>query len=124
MIGFATLMALWRGHTNTLESLIVFPGGFANGIAHSAVFIGLTSGVDENEIAIAIKYPAVFVGLGPVRKPEIGLMSLSVTSDIRLKGTKRKEWMPLDLPRSALCVARYLRFTLGSNHARFRPSQI
>jgi hypothetical protein len=36
-----------------MESLIVFFGGLGTGIMHSAVFIGLTSGVSEEEVAIA-----------------------------------------------------------------------
>jgi hypothetical protein len=32
---------------------LIFPGGFATGIAHSAVFIGLTSSVAVGEVAIA-----------------------------------------------------------------------
>lgn len=47
------LLSNWRGHTTVLESFAIFPGGLGTGIAHSAVFIGLTSGVAEHEVAIA-----------------------------------------------------------------------
>lgn len=53
MLAFTLVLVLWNGKTNIAESLVVFPGGFANGVAHSAVFIGLTSGVHEEEVAIA-----------------------------------------------------------------------
>ena len=32
---------------------MILPGGFAVGVAHSAVFIGLTSGVADDGVAIA-----------------------------------------------------------------------
>lgn len=53
MLAFTLVLLSWRGNTSVAESLFVFPGGLANGIAHSAVFIGLTSGVLEEEVAIA-----------------------------------------------------------------------
>ncbi|KAH6676218.1 major facilitator superfamily domain-containing protein [Halenospora varia] len=53
MLSFTLLILVWRGHTTILESLLIFPAGLATGIAHSAVFIGLTSGVQEHEVAIA-----------------------------------------------------------------------
>lgn len=43
----------WRGHTSVWGSLLIAPAGFATGIAHSAVFVGLTSAVAEDEVAIA-----------------------------------------------------------------------
>jgi hypothetical protein len=49
-----TLMYLrWHGHTSFLESLYIIPGGFGNGIALSASFIGLTAGVEPCQVAIA-----------------------------------------------------------------------
>lgn len=51
---FTSLLLAWRGEdTSVWGSLLVFPGGFATGIAHSAIFIGLTSGVAEDEVAMA-----------------------------------------------------------------------
>ncbi|TGO82225.1 hypothetical protein BPOR_0884g00020 [Botrytis porri] len=40
------LLLRWHGHTSFLESLYIIPGGFGNGIALSASFIGLTAGVE------------------------------------------------------------------------------
>jgi hypothetical protein len=50
---FTTLLLFWWGRTTILQSFLIFPAGFATGVAHSAVFIGLTSGVKEDEVAIA-----------------------------------------------------------------------
>lgn len=53
MLSFTLLILVWRGHTTILESLLIFPAGLATGITHSAVFIGMTSRVQEHEVAIA-----------------------------------------------------------------------
>jgi hypothetical protein len=53
MLTLAALLIAWRGNNSIWQSLLIFPGGLATGIVHSAVFIGLTSGVAEDEIAIA-----------------------------------------------------------------------
>ena len=47
------MILTWHGHTTFLESLFIIPGGFGNGIALSATFIGLTAGVDPCQVAIA-----------------------------------------------------------------------
>lgn len=53
LIAFALMIGLWRGKTDVGKSLVVFPGGFATGIAYTSVFVALTSGVSEAEIPIA-----------------------------------------------------------------------
>lgn len=53
MACFTLILIVWRGNTSLLGSLLILPAGAATGAAHSSVFIGLTSGVDESEIAIA-----------------------------------------------------------------------
>lgn len=50
---YTLLLLHWHGHTSFLESLYIIPGGFGNGIALSATFIGLTAGVEQEELAIA-----------------------------------------------------------------------
>ncbi|OAL50141.1 MFS general substrate transporter [Pyrenochaeta sp. DS3sAY3a] len=50
---FTLLILFWHGHTSIAGSFLITPAGFATGVAHSAVFIGLTSGVSENNVAIA-----------------------------------------------------------------------
>jgi len=47
------MLLRWHGHTSFLESLYIIPGGFGNGIALSASFIGLTAGVEPCQVAIA-----------------------------------------------------------------------
>ncbi|KAF7940449.1 uncharacterized protein EAE98_000576 [Botrytis deweyae] len=53
LTSYALLLLRWHGHTSFLESLYIIPGGFGNGIALSASFIGLTAGVEQEELAIA-----------------------------------------------------------------------
>lgn len=50
---FTGLVLLWRGRTGLLEAMLILPVGFATGVAHSATFIGLSAGVDSEDIAIA-----------------------------------------------------------------------
>lgn len=60
------MLTMWWGHTGILGDLVIFPGGFATGVAHSAVFIGLTSGVAEHEVAIAGSGMYLSVSVGAV----------------------------------------------------------
>jgi hypothetical protein len=50
---FSLLLTFWRGHTSTTASLVIFFGGCASGMANSAVFVGLTAGVEKEQMAIA-----------------------------------------------------------------------
>lgn len=51
--GFLSLMLVWKGQTDFFVAMLIFPVGFATGVAHSANFIGLSQGVDSEDIAIA-----------------------------------------------------------------------
>jgi MFS family permease len=53
IMSYLLMILRWHGHTSLLESLYIIPGGFGNGIALSASFIGLTAGVDPCQVAIA-----------------------------------------------------------------------
>jgi len=53
MLCFSLLLTFWRGHTSTAGSLVIFFGGCASGMANSALFVGLTAGVEKDQIAIA-----------------------------------------------------------------------
>lgn len=53
MFCFTLLLTTWHGHTPVWQALFVFFGGFATGIAGSAVFVGLAASVEESEMAIA-----------------------------------------------------------------------
>lgn len=52
---FVLCLATWKGDNAIpiIRSLVTFPGGFATGVAHSALFVALTAGVAEEDIAIA-----------------------------------------------------------------------
>jgi hypothetical protein len=53
MFCFTLLLTTWHGHTPVWQALFVFFGGFATGIAGSAVFVDLAASVEESEMAIA-----------------------------------------------------------------------
>lgn len=50
---FALLLIAWHGNTPSWQALFVFFGGFATGIAQSAVFVDVAATVDTSEVAIA-----------------------------------------------------------------------
>ncbi|CAG9945275.1 unnamed protein product [Clonostachys rosea f. rosea IK726] len=50
---FVLLLFFWSGKTPIWQSLLVFFGGFGTGIAHSAIFVAIAAGVDEEHMAIA-----------------------------------------------------------------------
>lgn len=85
-IAFTLLLTLWRGNTAFAGSLAIFPGGFATGVAHSAVFIGLTSGVAEEEVAIAGSGLYLSGSVGAVA----GVSGASAVFQIALKRALRK----------------------------------
>jgi predicted MFS family arabinose efflux permease len=53
MLCFTLLLIFWGVNTSVWQALFVFLGGFATGIANSAVFVDLAATVDESEMAIA-----------------------------------------------------------------------
>lgn len=63
---FTLLIIFWRGNANTAQSLIIFFGGLATGMASSAVFIGLTAGIDRRDIAIAASGLYLSANIGAV----------------------------------------------------------
>ncbi|KAH6678305.1 major facilitator superfamily domain-containing protein [Halenospora varia] len=65
-ITYALLMVLWRGHTNVLDSFIVFGGGFGLGTAYQAVFVALAASVGDEEFAIAGSGLYMFGSVGAV----------------------------------------------------------
>lgn len=56
----------WQGHTTILESLEIFPGGFASGMVSSSCFVGLAAGVAEQDVAIASSGIYMFFNIGAV----------------------------------------------------------
>lgn len=82
-LSYLLMLLRWHGHTSFLESLYIFPGGFGNGIALSASFIGLTAGLEAGQVAIASS--------GLYLSSNIGMVGgLSIASAI-LQSTLRKE---------------------------------
>ncbi|KAL1311511.1 hypothetical protein AAFC00_001634 [Neodothiora populina] len=54
LICFTLLSILWRGSsTSVASSLVIFFAGLGTGMAHSAIFVGLTAGIEKENIAIA-----------------------------------------------------------------------
>lgn len=55
LLVFVLCLLMWTGDDTSpvLRSIVTFPGGFATGVAHSALFVSLTAGVAEEDIAIA-----------------------------------------------------------------------
>ena len=53
MLAFTLLIIFWRGKTNTIQSFVIFFGGLGTGMAQSAIFVGLTAGIERENIAIA-----------------------------------------------------------------------
>lgn len=50
---FALLLGLWHGNTPAWQSIFIFPGGFATGMAHASLFVALATSIDEKDMAIA-----------------------------------------------------------------------
>lgn len=66
MVGFTSLLLLWRGSDNLWQTLLVFPCGLATGISHSAAFVALTASVEESEVAIACSGLYLSANIGSV----------------------------------------------------------
>ncbi|KAF7872240.1 hypothetical protein EAF04_003164 [Stromatinia cepivora] len=82
-IAYTLLLLRWHGHTSFLESLYIIPGGFGNGIALSATFIGLTAGVEQGELAIASSGLFLSANVGTV-------VGLSVAGSVMQDGLERR----------------------------------
>ena len=82
-LSYLLMLLRWHGHTSFLESLYIIPGGFGNGIALSASFIGLTAGLEAGQVAIASSGLYLSSNIGSVG-------GLSIASAI-LQSTLRRE---------------------------------
>jgi hypothetical protein len=78
-IGYLLLILRWHGNTNWLESMYIFPGGFAMGVIQSTLFINVQASIDPAHSAVAASslYLASSVGM---------LMGMAGTSAV-LQGT-------------------------------------
>lgn len=89
------LMLRWHGHTSFLESLYIIPGGFGNGIALSATFVGLTAALDPSQIAVASSGLYLSSNIGNVAGLSVGSAVLQTTLQkqlrIALEGHHKRE---------------------------------
>ncbi|KAH8646182.1 major facilitator superfamily transporter [Xylariales sp. PMI_506] len=51
---FLLLILTWKGHTNWVQSLYIFPSGFGAGMSQSAAFVALQASIDRSDRAAAI----------------------------------------------------------------------
>jgi MFS family permease len=81
-IGFFLLVLRWHGDTNWLESLYIFPCGFAMGIMQSTLFISIQAGIapEHSAIAASVLY---------LTQPTGNVAGLAVASAV-LQGTLRQ----------------------------------
>jgi predicted metalloendopeptidase len=79
------MMIRWHGHTSFLESLYIIPGGFGNGIALSATFIGLTAGVEPCQVAIASSGLYLSMNIGMVGGLSIAAAILHTSLEKQLR---------------------------------------
>lgn len=89
MTAFTCLVIFWNGSTNTLQSFLIFPGGFGTGVAHSALFVGLASGVAAEEVAIASSGLYLTVSIG-------GATGVSAANAIFQDTLRKRLWGRLD----------------------------
>ncbi|KAF9885035.1 hypothetical protein FE257_000766 [Aspergillus nanangensis] len=114
---FVLLMVWWHGNTPAWQSLFVFPGGLATGMAHSALFVAVAAGVGEEQMAIA--------GSGLYLSGSIGgVAGLSVASAVfqsQLRGNLQKavEDIPdgQEIARKALLDINFVRNLTGQVQA-------
>lgn len=60
------LCLTWNRHTTVFQSLAIFPGGFAMGMISSSAFVGLTSAVASEDVAIAGSGMYLFFNVGAI----------------------------------------------------------
>jgi MFS family permease len=80
--GFALLVVRWHGSTNWLESLYIFPCGFAMGTLQSALFISVQAGIDPS-------FSAISASLLYLAQPTGNVAGLAVASVV-LQGTLKQ----------------------------------
>jgi MFS family permease len=81
-IGFFLLIVRWHGSTNWLESLYIFPCGFAVGVVQSALFISVQAGIEPEFTAIA-------ASMLYLTQPTGSMAGLAVTSAV-LQGSLKQ----------------------------------
>jgi hypothetical protein len=87
-------LVFWRGHTSVWQSLFVFPGGFATGVAQSAVFVALAASVDTRDMAVASSGFYLAGSIGSVA----GIASASAIFTARLRAELPRALSRIDVP--------------------------
>lgn len=121
----ALCLLTWNEHTSVLESLAIFPGGFAMGTVASSAFVGLAAGAAEQDIAMAASAMYLFFNLGAVA----GVSSGSAVFETSLRGALQRALVArpdkdeVSNPAKGLCECcdsmpvKALPLTLRTDHA-------
>ncbi|KAI5924218.1 MFS general substrate transporter [Camillea tinctor] len=87
-LSYTLLILRWHGHTNWLESLYIFPGGFGAGMSNSGVFVSINAVVEPCHKAVVasglnLAMPIGMV-LGVAASSAVMVQMLQKTLDVRL----------------------------------------
>ncbi|KAI1505733.1 MFS general substrate transporter [Biscogniauxia marginata] len=87
-ISYVLIIIRWHGHTNWVESLYIFPGGFGAGMSSSGIFVGINAVVEPSHKAVVasglnLSMPIGMV-LGVAASSAVMLQMLQRTLDTRL----------------------------------------
>lgn len=94
LLCFSLLLTFWNGHTSIGEAFFVFPGGFATGVAYSALFVTLANGVEEKDLAVAASGLYLSGSVGAVS----GLSAASAILQIGLQSSLHKALVEGGIP--------------------------
>lgn len=72
-------LIFWTGKTTIAQSLFIFPGGLAMGLASSSTLVGAVAGVSEDDIAIATSGSYLFANLGAIGATSAGPATFQIT---------------------------------------------
>ncbi|OTA93847.1 hypothetical protein M434DRAFT_21204 [Hypoxylon sp. CO27-5] len=94
---YGLLILRWKGETNWVESLYIFPGGFGTGISLNAVFVALQAAINPMDKAVAASglYLSIPIGsiLGMAASNAViqGVMPVYLASRLRDLGIEATE---------------------------------
>ncbi|KAI0841921.1 MFS general substrate transporter [Hypoxylon sp. FL0890] len=63
---YGLLILRWKGETNWIESLYIFPGGFGTGISFNAVFVALQATINPMDRAVAASGLYLSIPIGSI----------------------------------------------------------
>lgn len=126
MLCFTLLIILWRpapssssSHfaTSTPASLVIFFGGLGAGMAQSAVFVGLTAGIEKSNIAIAASGLYLSSNVGAVAGVSAAGAIFQNALRSRLESALSRESDGSEIIRKVLSDVGFLRSLHGRIHA-------